>query len=191
MKIKSISYLLFLFPLILLGKVNEPSEPRIPEVAEISGQVNRFNEKTGFFQPVERGARMSSPTLIVTGEGSELYLSFPGRIAARVGESSRVVVGPAVDGLYILDLRLGTVSARLDPERDQGKEPAFAIRTKDGLTRATGTYFAVTEYNGQSYAAVKKGEVKKKILPPDQPDFSAYLKKPKPKKEVGESARSK
>ena len=134
---------------------------------------------------------MSSPTLIVTGEGSELYLSFPGRIAARVGESSRVVVGPAVDGLYIVDLRLGTVSARLDPERDHGKEPGFAIRTKDGVTRATGTYFAVTEYNGQSYAAVKKGEVKKKTSPPDQPDFSAYLKKPKPKKEVGESARSK
>ena len=121
MKIKSISYLLFLFPLILLGNVNEPSEPRIPKVAEISGQVNRFNEKTGFFQPVEPGARMSSPTLIVTGEGSELYLSFPGRIAARVGESSRVVVGPAVDGLYIVDLRLGTVSARLDPERDRGQ----------------------------------------------------------------------
>ena len=86
-------------------------------------------------------------------------------------------------------LRLGTVSARLDPERDHGKEPGFAIRTKDGVTRATGTYFAVTEYNGQSYAAVKKGEVKKKTSPPDQPDFSAYLKK-KPKEDLGKSSKT-
>lgn len=183
-------YLLFLFPFALFAKDNKPGAHWVPQVAELSGQVSRYHVKTGAFVPVELKARFTVPTLVVTSAGSEVFISFPGKISARVGENSRVVIGPAVDNMYELDLRLGTVTARLDPERDRKHEPAFAIRTKDGVTMATGTYFAVTEYKGQSYTAVKKGEVKKKTTPPAQPDFSAYLKKPKPKEEVGKSTRS-
>ena len=190
MKIKSIYCLLFLFPFFLSAEDENAIGLKIPKVAEITGLVNRYHQETSTFMPVELAEPFPEPTLIVTGEGSELYLSFPGRISARIGENSRVVLGPAVDGLFEVDLRLGTVTARLDPDRDQEQEPGFAIRTKDGVTRATGTYFAVTEYNGQSYAAVKKGEVKKKTTPPAEPDFSAYLKKATPKKDSGKSTRS-
>lgn len=189
MKIKSIYCLLFLFPIFLSAEDENAIGLKVPKVAEITGLVNRYHQETSTFIPVELAEPFPEPTLIVTGEGSELYLSFPGRISARIGENSRVVLGPAMDGLYEVDLRLGTVTARLDPERDQEQEPGFAIRTKDGLTRATGTYFAVTEYNGQSYAAVKKGEVKKKTTPPAEPDFSAYLKK-KPKEDIGKSSKT-
>ena len=190
MKIKSIYCLLFLFPFFLFAEDENAIELKVPKVAEITGLVNRYHQETSSFIPVELAEPFPETTLIVTGEGSELYISLPGRISARIGENSRVVLGPAVDGLYEVDLRLGTVTARLDPDRDQEQEPGFAIRTKDGVTRATGTYFAVTEYNGQSYAAVKKGEVKKKTTPPAEPDFSAYLKKATPKKDSGKSTRS-
>lgn len=180
MKSKTIRSLLFLVPLCLFAGDNISTSLWVPQVAELSGQVNRYHGKTGAFVPVELTDRFTEPTLVVTSAGSEVFLSFPGKVSARVGENSRVVIGPAVNDLYEVDLRLGTVTARLDPERDRDKEPAFAIRTKDGVTRATGTYFAVTEYKGQSYAAVKKGEVKKKTTPPAQPDFAAYLKKPQP-----------
>ena len=166
-----------------MAEDTESAAAQVPSVAEIIGQVNRYNQAKGTFQPIEKEYRFSSTSLIVTGEGGELFISFPGRISARVGENSRVVIGPAVDDLYEADLCLGTVTARLDPDRDRLHQPGFAIRTKDGVTRATGTYFAVTEYKGQSYAAVKKGEVKKKTTPPAQPDFAAYLKKPLPKPE--------
>ena len=80
-----------------------------------------------------------------------------------------------------MDLRVGTISALLDPNRDRNRDPAFAVRTHSGVTEATGTFYAVTEYKGQTYSAVKKGRVVKKTVPPTKPDFSAYLKQYKPK----------
>ena len=91
------------------------------------------------------------------------------------------------DGRYEVDLQLGTVAALLDPKRDKENEPAFAIRGSGGVTEATGTFYAVTEYKGQTYSAVKKGTVKKKTTPPAKPDFSAYLKKAKAKVVAGKS----
>ena len=137
MKSNSVRYLLFLFPLFLLAQDTESAAAQVPSVAEITGQVNRYNQANGTFQPIEKEYRFSSTSLIVTGEGGELFISFPGRISARVGENSRVVIGPAVDDLYEADLRLGTVTARLDPDRDRLHQPGFAIRTKDGVSRAT------------------------------------------------------
>ena len=137
MKSNSVRYLLFLFPLFLLAEDKESAAAQVPSVAEIIGQVNRYNQAKGTFQPIEKEYRFSSTSLIVTGEGGELFISFPGRISARVGENSRVVIGPAVDDLYEADLCLGTVTARLDPDRDRLHQPGFAIRTKDGVSRAT------------------------------------------------------
>ena len=151
-----------------------------PMVEELAGQVTRFQSETKNFVPVLPGYEIKGSTLFVVGSGSELILSFPGRMAARVSENSRILVGPEVEGRYELELRNGTVSALLDPERDLSKDPSFAIRTFSGVTEAVGTYYAVTEYNGQSYTKVNKGEVKKKTTPPTEPDFSAYLSKNKP-----------
>ena len=151
-----------------------------PMVEELAGQVTRFQSETKDFVPVLPGYEIKDSTLFVAGSGSELILSFPGRMAARVSENSRIVIGPEVEGRYELELRNGTVSALLDPERDLSKDPSFAIRTFSGVTEAVGTYYAVTEYNGQSYTKVNKGEVKKKTTPPTEPDFSAYLSKNKP-----------
>ena len=154
------------------------AEPEaVPTVREFSGGVIRYNEQEGNFVPAEVGYRIIEPTLFLVEKGGELIASFPGKIAARLAENSQAVLAPARDGRYEVDLRKGTVSALLDPKRYQAKEPSFLIRTLTGVTEATGTFYAVTEYKGQSYSAVKKGKVKKKVVPPPKPDFSAYLKK--------------
>ena len=44
---------------------------------------------------------------------------------------------------------------------------SFSIRTLSGVAEAVGTYYAVTEYNGQSYTSVKKGD-QEKDHPPNQ-----------------------
>ena len=152
-------------------------EDGFPRVEQTRGLVSVYDQKSGSFVPVAIGASIKKKQLFSVPDDGELIVSFPSKIAARVGENSRVVVGPAEKGRYEVDLRSGTVSALLDPERDKANAPSFAVRTKSGVTEATGTFYAVTEYNGQSYSAVKKGNVKKETTPPAKPDFSAYLKK--------------
>jgi len=158
----------------------QASQSPYPLVEELAGEVSRYQQDSQSFLPVLPGYEIKEPTLLVVAAGSELILSFPGRVAARVAENSRLVVGPAVDGRYEVDLRSGTLSALLDPDRDLSQDPSFAVRTLSGVTEAVGTYYAVTEYKGQSYTSVKKGKVQKKTTPPTKPDFSAYLKKKKP-----------
>ena len=152
-------------------------EDGFPRVEQTRGLVSMYDQKSGSFVPVTIGASIKKKQLFSVPDGGELIVSFPSKIAARVGENSRIVVGPAEKGKYEVDLRSGTVSALLDPERDKANAPSFAVRTKSGVTEATGTFYAVTEYKGQSYSAVKKGNVKKETTPPAKPDFSAYLKK--------------
>ena len=152
-------------------------EDGFPRVEQTRGLVSVYDQKSGSFVPVAIGASIKKKQLFSVPDDGELIVSFPSKIAARVGENSRVVVGPAEKGRYEVDLRSGTVSALLDPERDKANAPSFAVRTKSGVTEATGTFYAVTEYKGQSYSAVKKGNVKKETTPPAKPDFSAYLKK--------------
>jgi hypothetical protein len=192
MKIKNIRILfLIISPIILMAEDTDPFKNKVPTVAEITGQVNRYDEESGAFAPVQVGEKISGPTLYFTGAESELIISYPAKIVARFGENTRAVVGPEEDGRYEVDLQLGTVSALLDPTRDKEKEPAFSIRGSGGVTEATGTFYAVTEYKGQTYTAVKKGEVKKKTTPPAKPDFSAYIKKAKAKADaVGQSSRA-
>ena len=158
----------------------QASQSPYPLVEELAGEVLRYQKDSQSFLPVLPGYGIKEPTLFVVAAESELILSFPGRVAARVAENSRLVVGPAVDGRYEVDLRSGTLSALLDPSRDLSEDPSFAVRTLSGVTEAVGTYYAVTEYKGQSYTSVKKGKVQKKTTPPTKPDFSAYLKKKKP-----------
>jgi hypothetical protein len=159
---------------------NDLSQSPYPLVEELAGEVSRYQQDSQSFIPVLPGYEIKKPILLVVAADSELILSFPGRVAARVSENSRLVVGPAVDGRYEVDLRSGTLSALLDPDRDLSQDPSFAVRTLSGVTEAVGTYYAVTEYKGQSYTSVKKGKVQKKTTPPTKPDFSAYLKKKKP-----------
>jgi hypothetical protein len=182
MKIRYYQILLTLFvPIFLMAEEGDTFMPEVPTVSEITGQVNRYDEASGGFVPVQVGEKISDPNLYFTGAESELIVSFPAKIVARFGENTRAVVSPEENGRYEVDLQLGTVSALLDPMRDKDKGPAFAIRGSGGVTEATGTFYAVTEYKGQTYSAVKKGKVKKKTIPPAKPDFAAYLKKAKSK----------
>ena len=183
MKIKVINILLFIMPFYIVAE--EYTTTEVPIVVEMTGQVNRYDEESGAFEPIQVGEKISVPTLYFTAAESELIVSYPAKIVARFGENTRAVVSPEEDGRYEVDLQLGTVSALLDPTRDKLKEPAFAIRGSGGVTEATGTFYAVTEYKGQTYTAVKKGEVKKKTIPPSMPDFSAYLSKTKAKTASG------
>ena len=89
-------------------------------------------------------------------------------------------MGPAKDGCFEVELRNGTVSAMLDPERDLSTEPTFAIRTLSGVAEAVGTFYAVTEYKGQSYTAVKKAVLKKRPYHLLNLFSSSYLKRRNP-----------
>ena len=160
-----------------IGSRESMIEDGFPRVEQTRGLVSMYDRKSGSFVPVAIGTSIKKKQLFSVPDDGELIVSFPSKIAALVGENSRVVFGPAEKGRYEVDLRSGTVSALLDPERDKASSPSFAVRTKSGVTEATGTFYAVTEYKGQSYSAVKKGNVKKETTPPAKPDFSAYLKK--------------
>ena len=163
-------------------------EDGFPRVEQTRGLVSVYDQKSGSFVPVTTGASINSKKLFSVSADGELIVSFPSKIAARVGGNSRIVIGPAEEGKYEVDLRSGTISALLDPQRDKATSPSFAVRTKSGVAEAKGTFYAVTEYKGQTYTAVKTGKVKKETIPPSKPDFSAYLKKSNPPPKIGQSS---
>ena len=159
-------------------------------VRKFSGTVFLTEEKVNNFQQVSEGYLIQKPTLFTVPENAELFISFPIKAAIWVGGKSRIVISPVKNGKYELFLKNGTVSAMLDPHTDRANLPKLLIRTRTGVAEATGTFYAVTEYKGQAYTAVKKGTVDKKTTPPAKPDFSAYLKKAKAKTDIGKSARN-
>jgi len=183
MKTPFLSILLVAFgPLAFAQPLPEPgAKALLAKIEEVQGQVTRFDSAQGGYVPAAPGFVVDRPTLLVVAADSSLIFSCVGGIAGRVSENSRVVLAPAVDGAYEADLRKGTIAMLLDPDRPEGG-PGFAVRTAQGVTSATGTFFAVTEYKGQTYGKAKKGTVKRKAVPPGQPDFAAYLSKSKSKK---------
>ncbi|MDB3957913.1 hypothetical protein N9408_03275 [Opitutales bacterium] len=170
--------LTLLFPFFSYGTERSFS----PKVVALNGFVSKYDHKTASFQPVQIGELVNEKSLFLTSEGSALILSYPSSIVARFGENTRAIVGPGSDNRLEIDLQLGTVSALLDPNRDKENEPVFAIRGSGGVTEAVGTFYAITEYKGQTYSAVKRGEVAKKTTPPEKPNFSAYINNSKSKK---------
>ena len=150
------------------------------QVHEVRGQVTRFDSRLGEYIPVTPGFTLDRSTLLVVSSDSSFIFSDKAGIAGRVSENTRIVLSPAEDGTFQSELRLGTIAVYLDPERPEGSS-GFAVRTSQGVTSAIGTFFAVTEYKGQTYSKVKKGTVQRKTIPPGQPDFAAYLRKSKTK----------
>lgn len=178
MKTKFIFILIsFIYPTFFYGTERLIS----PKVVALSGFVSKYDHAKASFQPVQIGEFVNEKSLFLTSEGSELIISYPSSIVARFGENTRAIVGPESDNRLEVDLQLGTVSALLDPNRDKENEPVFAIRGSGGITEAVGTFYAITEYKGQTYSAVKKGVVAKKTTPPEKPNFSAYIKNSKVK----------
>jgi hypothetical protein len=155
-----------------------PAE-ELPRVELTEGMVVRYVPSSNSFLPVNDGEFVKVTTLFVVPSASVLIVSFKGQTAVRFGENSRAVFGPPANNEQVIDLRNGTVSAYLNPERDQSDSPRFGIRTRSGLIEATGTFYAVTEYKGQAYTSVKKGQIKKVPSAPSKPDFAAYLQKSK------------
>jgi len=151
----------------------------LPRVEVAEGMVVRYVPSSNSFLPVNDGECVKVTTLFVVPSASVLIVSFKGQTAVRFGENSRAVFGPPANNEQVIDLRKGTVSAYLNPERDQSNSPRFGIRTRAGLVEATGTFYAVTEYNGQAYTAVKKGKIKKTPSAPTNSDFASYIKKSK------------
>ena len=125
-------------------------------------------------------------TLMRVPAGGELIISFPGKMAALVGENSRVITGPAEEGKFEVYLKNGTVSASADPERKLGRlhSSFHPYKIGSGPSTEIHSFYAVTEYKGQSYTAVKKGKIEKETKPPTKPDFSAYLSKAKAKSKL-------
>jgi filamentous hemagglutinin family protein len=160
------------------GPGGAPSSTPNAFIRASKGSVQLYDPAKGTFVPAAPGFVVDRPMLFVTGADSALDFSCVGKIAGRVSGNSRIVLAPAEGGTYEANLRSGTMSVLLDPGRPESA-PGFAIRTAQGVTSATGTFFAVTEYKGQTYGKVKKGTVKRKATPPGKPDFAAYLSKSK------------
>lgn len=151
----------------------------LPHIKVSRGMVVRYVPASNAFLPVQEGEVVKVQTLFLVPSSSELVVSFVGKAAVRFSENSRAVLGPPQNNQQVVDLRNGTVSAYLNPERDFKTSPSFAIRTRSGLIEAKGTFYAVTEYKGQAYTSVKKGKITKTPTAPSKPDFSAYIRKSK------------
>ena len=149
----------------------------LPRVEVSTGMVVRYVPSNGSFIPLNEGDLIRMKTLIVVPVSSELIVSFMGKSAIRLEENSRLVIGPPENNLQMIDLRKGIISAYLNPERDPLTSPRFCIRTLSGVVEAKGTFYALTVYNGQTYTAVKRGEIKKVPSTPSKTDFAAYIKK--------------
>ena len=162
----------FLLSLCLWG--NEKIQ-QIPTAQEINGQVLWFNQGQGQYLPVSASQAFSQITEIFVNDGSHLIFSCPQGIAGRVTGPSTLILSPAKNNRYEAHLKSGTIAILLDPERPRGS-PQFAVRTKDGVAVAKGTFYAITEYKGQSFVKVKTGAVKAKPKPPIKRDFAAYKK---------------
>lgn len=176
-KVQQVNYLL---PMVDLEKPALQAEliiSEFPRVEELDGQVYLYDEESESFKPVQTGFEITQPILFAVGEDSELVVSFPGQVASRIGAHSRLVIAPAVRGRYEIDLQLGTISAMLDPKRNPSNAPVFAIRTMTGIVEARGTFYAITEYKGQTYSSVKRGKVYKREVPPTMQDFASYAQK--------------
>ena len=154
----------------------------LPKVELSSGMAVRYVPSSGGFLPLNEGEFIKMKTLIVVPTGSELAISFKGKSAIRLGEDTRTVIGPPEGNKQIIDLRKGTVSAYISPDRDSSSFLKFAIKTRSGLIEAKGTFYAVTEYNGQTYTAIKHGKIKKEPKVPEKSNFAAYVKKSSSKK---------
>ena len=102
MKSKVINILLFIMPFYLVAE--EYTTTEVPIGVEMTGQVNRYDEESGAFEPIQVGEKISVPTLYFTATESELIVSYPAKIVARFGENTRVVVSPEEDGRYEVDL---------------------------------------------------------------------------------------
>jgi len=163
----------------LVGQNKVPAGSFVVE--EVEGLVERFDEALGAFVPVVPGFVIERDVLVVTASEAALVFSCSGAMAGMVSENTRVVLEPATaDKTYSADLRKGTVSVLLDPDRPNDGS-GFSVRTAQGVTSATGTFYAVTEFKGQTYTKVKRGSVKRRVIRPTQKDFAAYLSKSKSK----------
>ena len=164
---------------ILVGQNKVPDGSFVVE--EVEGLVERFDEALGAFVPVVPGFVIERDVLVVTDSEAALVFSCSGAMAGMVSENTRVVLEPATaDKTYSADLRKGTVSVLLDPDRPKDGS-GFSVRTAQGVTSATGTFYAVTEFKGQTYTKVKRGSVKRRVIQPTRKDFAAYLSKSKSK----------
>ena len=132
----------------------------LPHIKVSRGMVVRYVPSSNAFLPVQEGEVVKVQTLFLVPSSSELVVSFVGKAAVRFGENSRAVLGPPYNSQQIIDLRNGTVSAYLNPDREREKSPSFAIRTRSGLIEAKGTFYAVRSIKGR-HTLRKRGQVKK------------------------------
>jgi len=178
-KLSLASLLLLAFVSTLVGQDKVPAGAFVVE--EVDGRVERFDEALGAFVPVLVGFVIDRPVLVLTAPEATLVFSCSGGMAGMVSENTRVLLEPAtVDKTYMADLRKGTVAILLDPDRPKDGS-GFSVRTAQGVTSATGTFYAVTEFKGQTYTKVKRGSVKRRVIQPTRKDFAAYLSKSKSK----------
>ena len=99
----------------------------MPRVEISTGMVVRYVPSNGSFIPLNEGDLIKMKTLIVVPVGSELVVSFIGKSAIRLEENTRLVIGPPVNNLQMIDLRHGTISAYLNPERDPLTSPVLVF----------------------------------------------------------------
>jgi len=167
-------YLISLFLFSLFLKAEEKIKT-VPVIEEIKGQALWFNSSVEQYFPLSVGQILSESTKLIVPSQSEITFSCAVGIAGRITGPAEITIGPAVANRYEANMIRGTIVILLDPERPSGS-PQFAVRTKDGVALAKGTFYAITEYKGQTFVKVKTGTIKAKPKPPIKRNFAAYKK---------------
>lgn len=165
-------FIFFMFSLFLKA---EEKIKLVPIIEEIQGQGVWFNSAIGEYLPLSVGQILSEKSTIIVSAESQITFSCSLGIAGRITGPAEIKLGPAIANRYEAHMKRGTIAILLDPERPSGS-PQFSVRTKDGLAIAKGTFYAITEYKGQTFVKVKTGTINAKPKPPLKRNFAAYKK---------------
>ena len=168
-------FIFFILLTISFGAWGKERQNFFPIIEEVKGQALWFNSANGQYTPVNPGLVLSKTTRLIVSSQSHLVFSCPVGIAGRVSGPAEIILKPAENNRYEANMKRGTIAILLDPGRPSGS-PQFALRTKDGLALAKGTFYAITEYKGQTFVKVKTGSIKAKPKPPMKRNFAAYKK---------------
>lgn len=150
----------------------------LPKVEVSNGMVVRYIPGSNSFLSVNEGDLIKTLTLVMIPLDSELVVSFEDGSVIRLDENSRVVIGPPVDGAQLVDLRNGTISVLAKEKGETNDRTPFVVRTKSATFETNDSFFAVTEYLGQTFIEVKSGEVNQYPKRANKIKFVSYLNRP-------------
>jgi hypothetical protein len=130
-------------------------------VSKLEGTLSLVNAE-GVESQLKVGDSVQLGSTIKTGEDSNAIIRLTADCAINLTENTETTIEVLDDDAEApkvnLDLKMGTMSALINPEA-KGKMD-FRIKTPSGVAAARGTFYSVAVEDGRGYINVKNGEVK-------------------------------